>query len=166
VATSQETAAQHLSAKTLSSKGTTQSAGKRRGKVRERELTVKDFGGGLVLGDDVVGGEVEFLLPDLIVRHLQCHGTSTPKTIRNGEKIVQQRRKWDESIPEKAERDGGYSLLRSEAVTAEARRGVDAVAAARGERFGVRVWGAAGFGLGVVVTVEARRASGVQAASC
>jgi hypothetical protein len=46
------------------------------------------------------------------------------------------------------------------------------VAAARGERFGVRVWGAAGFGLGVGVgvgvgvrTVEARRASGVQAAS-
>jgi hypothetical protein len=60
-----------LFAKTLTSTCKTQSVGTRRGKVSERELTVEDFGGGLVLGDDVVGGEVEFLLlPDLIVRHL------------------------------------------------------------------------------------------------
>ena len=59
---------------------------------KARLLTVEDFGGSLVLSDDVVGGEVELLLlPDLIVRrHLQH--TPTLKAISNGDKVTGNKR--------------------------------------------------------------------------
>jgi hypothetical protein len=111
-------------------------------------LTVEDFGGSLVLGDNVVGGEVELLLlPDLIVRrHLQ----HTPRlsAISNCEKVTRTkqnrsnraRRTWKgrkiltASIRDEVDgagrglRDGGGGVA------------VLVVAAAAGERFRFRVW--------------------------